>query len=137
MGSFRFIGHTADVGILARGETLAETFAQAALGLFSSMVDVNHVQELETRRVEAVAPNVESLLVAWLTELIYLFDAEGLALKRFDVQEMASTRIKALCRGEEFDEARHRIGPGVKGATYHKLEVKQNGEWRAQVFLDI
>ena len=137
MGSFRFIDHTADVGILAQGETLAETFVQAALGLFSSMIDLNQVKELRRRQVDVTAPNVESLLVAWLTELIYIFDVDGLALNRFDVQEMTPTRIKALCWGEELDEARHRIGPGVKAATYHGLEVKKNGEWRAQVFLDI
>ena len=137
MGSFRFIEHTADMGILARGETLAEAFAQAALGLFSSMIDLGQVREFRTHLVEAGAPNVESLLVAWLNELIIAFDAEGLALKRFDIREMTSINIKALCFGEEFDEARHRVGPAVKAVTYHGLEIKTNGGWQAQVFLDI
>lgn len=137
MGSFRFIEHTADMGILARGETLAEAFAQAALGLFSSMIDLGQVRELRTHLVEAEASNVESLLVAWLNELIFAFDTEGLALKRFDIKEMTSTNIKAICFGEGFDEARHRVGPAVKAVTYHGLEIKTNGGWQARVFLDI
>ena len=136
MGSFQLLEHTADVGILAQGETLAETFAQAALGMFSFMTDISQVQERQTRLVEVAAPDIESLLVAWLNELIYLFEVEELLLKGFNIQEITPTHIEALCSGESFDAVKHKV-MGVKAATYHMLEVKENDSWQARVILDI
>ncbi len=129
MGSFRFIEHTADIGISAQGETQPEMFAQAATGLFSTMAELSKVREACGRGVEVSAPDVEALLVDWLNELVYIFDVEGLVLKRFEV--------RARYFGERFDEERRRIGPGVKAATYLGLQVTHDGEWKARVFLDI
>ena len=83
---------------------------------------------------------MEALLVAWLNELVYLFDVEGMVFKSFQIQEMDDTHLKALCYGEQLDTERHRLGIGPKAATYHMLEVRKEPEaegWRARVILDI
>ena len=103
MGSFRFIEHTADIGISAQGETQAEMFAQAATGLFSTMAEFSKVREACSRDVEVSALDVEALLVGWLNELVYIFDVEGLVLKRFEVRAIGSSEVKARCFGERFD----------------------------------
>jgi SHS2 domain-containing protein len=137
VSGYELIDHTADVGIRAWGESLAEVFAQAALGMFSFMSGLESVRERESREVVAEGADREVLLVAWLNELVYLFGVEGLLFRRFDVLEMEDTRIRARCHGERFDQARHSVTAEVKSATYHMLEVKKNDLWHARVILDI
>ena len=140
MGSFEILEHTAEIGILAHGKTAAQAFSQAARGMFSIIVELDAVEEKEVRRVEAVAGDLESLLVAWLNELIYHFDVDGLVFKSFHVEEMKDTQIKAVCYGEELDTERHQFHIAPKAATYHMLEVREEAEksgWLARVILDI
>ena len=137
MSGYELIDHTAAVGIRAWGESLADVFAQAALGMFSFISDLESVQERESREVVVEGADREVLLVAWLNELVYLFGVEGLLFRRFDVLEMEDTRIRARCHGERLDQARHSVTAEVKSATYHMLEVKRNDLWHARVILDI
>ena len=141
MGCFQILEHTGEIGILARGSTPHETFGQAARGMFSIMVELDAVEEREVRQVEAEGHDIEGLLVAWLNELIYLFDVEELVFKNFHIQEMDDTRLKALCYGEKLDMERHGFSIAPKAATYHMLEVRKEAEgsgmWLARVILDI
>ena len=140
MGSFEILEHTGEIGVLATAGTAAGAFAHAARGMFSFMVNLDAVEELEERWVEVEAPDLEALLVAWLDELIYLFEVDALVLHSFDIHEMGTTRLKALCRGERLDTERHRFSIAPKAATYHMLEVKEDPDsstWRAQIILDI
>ncbi|MFQ5860687.1 MAG: archease, partial [Dehalococcoidia bacterium] len=128
---------TSEVGILAQGESLAEAFTQAALGLFSFMTDLSQVQERESRRVEVAAPDLDALLIEWLNELLYCFEVEDLLFRRFEIPELHPTGLQALCYGERYDPARHRIEAGIKAATYYMVEVRQGPPWEVQVYLDI
>ena len=135
---FEFIEHTADVGVLAHGSTLAEAFAHAAEGMFSVMVNLNGVREEEERSMAVEAHDWPSLLVAWLSELIYFSDVDGLVFKRFEIRQMQPYSLRASAYGEKIDRQRHELGAGVKAITRHMLEVDEdeNG-YRVQVLLDI
>ncbi len=136
--SFEFIDHTADVGIIAYGTEIKQVFANAALALFSLITELENIREELKYDVEVVSEDRESLLVEWLNELIYLFDAEHVLLKNFDVQSLSSTRLKATCYGEKIDPSRHKLKTGVKAATYHMLRIdKDNKGYKAQIIFDI
>jgi len=137
MKRYELTEHTADVGILAWGRDLKEAFANAALGMLSVMVEPEEVAEKDVREVEVEAGDVESLLVGWLNELIYLFDVEHLLFKRFDIKEIDKDRIHALCYGEKIEPSRHHLKTGVKAATYHMLKVERNDLFRVHIILDI
>jgi SHS2 domain-containing protein len=134
---FELIEHTADVGIMAYGADVKEAFANAARGMFSLIVEVGSVRETEYRDIEVTAPDEESLLVTWLNELIYLFDAENMLFSRFDITELDTTRLKARVYGEPVDNARHRLKTGIKAATYHMVEVDRSEGGRVRVLFDI
>jgi SHS2 domain-containing protein len=134
---FEIIDHTADIGIAAYGADLKQAFANAAYGLFSLMVDLEDVGDDICREVEVTAEGWEDLLVAWLNELIYLFDVENILFKRFRVAELTETRLSASCYGEKIDPERHKIKMGVKAATYHMLKVEEGDGFRVQVLFDI
>jgi len=134
---FEIVNHTADVGIIAYGADISETFANAARALFSLITELDDVEEVLYRDIELTAPDEESLLVEWLNELIYLFDAENVIFKRFDIIELNNTRLKARSYGEKVDSSRHKLKTGVKAATYHMLKVDRGNGCKVQVLFDI
>ena len=130
--------HTADAGIIARGGTLNELFANAALGMFSLMVDLGGVREREQRQIELTARDVQGLLVNWLSELLFYVDAEEILFSRFEIDELSDTRLRARAWGERIDRDRHELHFGIKAVTRHMLEVvKESGRYRATVLFDI
>jgi len=136
MKRFQLIEHTADTGLIAYGNNLAEAFANAAYGLFSIIAELKKVREVESLLMTVSAEDAESLLFKWLNDLIYIFDVEHYLFKRFDVSEFTENNLKATCWGERYDPSRHQLKLGVKSATYYMLKV--DGERnRVQVILDV
>lgn len=136
MKRFQLIEHTADTGLVAYGNNLAEAFANAAYGLFSIITELNKVRAVESRLLEVNAEDAEGLLFNWMNHLIYVFEVEHFLFKRFDISEFTENNLKATCRGEKYDPSRHRLKLGVKSATYHMLKV--DGEKnRVQLIFDV
>jgi SHS2 domain-containing protein len=134
---FETLEHTADTGIMAYGKDLKQAFANAARGLFSLITELEAVKEVLARDIEVSAADQDSLLVAWLNELIYIFDTENILFKRFDITVLSQRHLVARGYGERVDRARHKLKIGVKAATYHMLAVEQKDGWRLQVLFDI
>jgi SHS2 domain-containing protein len=135
---FVILDHPADLGIEARGRTLAEAFEQAAIALMSIILDLTTVEPKELRRVQLKATDQEQLLVRWLEELLYLYDGENFVGSKFVIEELGPNDLNASVRGEPFSEAKHLTRLDVKAITYHQLLVQQNQEGaRVRVFLDI
>jgi SHS2 domain-containing protein len=132
---YRQIAHTADIGIEAFGKDLGEAFSNAAYGMFAIMTDVKKIREAESREFELREKDLEGLLFAFLNRLIRSFDVEHLLFRRCEVK-LAGASLKATCYGERFDPARHEIKTGIKGATYHSLEVDRESS-RIRVIFDV
>jgi SHS2 domain-containing protein len=136
MKRFRLIEHTADIGLIAYGRSLAEAFANAAYGLFSIIAELKTVKETESRQLELSEEDSEALLFEWLNRLIYLFDVDMLLLSRFDVADFDGRGLKAICYGEKYDPSRHHLKTGVKSATYHMMKVDKEKN-QVRVIFDI
>ncbi len=134
---FEIIDHTADVGIRAYGADLKEAFTNAARGLFSLITELDSVDEILQRNIEVDAPDEEILLVAWLNELIYLFDVENVLFKRFEINKLSDTHLEATAFGEKVDKTKHELKIGVKAATYHMTKIVKDDGYRVEVLLDI
>jgi SHS2 domain-containing protein len=135
---FEFIEHTADIGVRARGLSRAEVFEQCALGMVSLMYDPETVERSQRVRIEARADDEKALLVAWLSEIIYLVETEGWAFRDFEVEEISRQEVRGWGLGEPLDAARHRVSGEVKAPTYHMLELaEREGRWEAQVIFDV
>ena len=136
MRKFKLIEHTADIGVVAYGQTLAEAYANAAYGMFSIIAELDNVREVESRELDLYEDDPEALLFEWLNRLLYVFDVERLLFKRFDITEFDGRRLKATCYGEKYDPLRHQIKLGVKSATYHMLKVDASKS-QVQVIFDV
>src|SRR5207245_11596579 len=88
--------------------------------------------------VQADASAPPDLLVNWLSEILYLFDADGWVFRGFEVRSLTDRSISAVSRGEKFAPARHQVNLLVKAVTYHQLALEKTASgWRAQVYVDI
>ncbi len=138
MGGFTLLEHTADVGIAATGDSLAEAFSWLAEGMFSLIVDPHTVRPREVRSFSVESHDRESLVVDWLNELIYQYEATGFLVKESRVTLTAGdSRLEAQCWGETADQARHHILMVVKAATYHSLAVSHQDQWCIRIILDV
>ncbi len=138
MKPFEIIEHTADIGIVAYGTDIKQVFANAALGLFNLMADLDNLKESVKREIELSAEDVEVLLVEWLNELIYISEVEHILFKRFEINELSNTRLKATCFGEKIKAGQHRLKREIKAATYHMLKLnKENGTYKVRIIFDI
>ena len=137
MARFEVVDHTADIGLIAYGSTLEEVFVNAAYGMFSLIADLDQVEERIHREIETEAPDQGELLVTWLNELLYFFDAESLLFKRFEILRLDQTWLQARAFGEKVDPTRHRVKTAVKAATYHLLKLEEGNGLRAQIIFDV
>jgi len=138
MEPFRVLEHTADVGFEAFGSTREEVFANAARALMNIIVDLDSVDPSAAVPVQAEGSGPSDLLVNWLSEVLYLYDADGWVFRSFEVRSLTDRSISAIARGEQFDPARHQANLLVKAVTYHQLALEKTANgWRAQVYVDI
>ena len=129
--------HEADIGIRGFGKTIAEAFENAAIALYSVMVNVHRVRPEEQRIVTVSAPDRELLLVEWLNALLSQSDIERMVFSKFEVK-INGTSLIGTAWGEMLDRERHQANVEIKGATYHMLSVQErdNG-YVAQCVVDV
>ena len=133
-----FFEHTADIGIMARGATLAELFTRMAQGLIELIAEDSALEPQRTRAIQLSAEDAESLLLAWLQELLFWFSTDRFLPVEFALDEVTPTALRGQLRGDTFSPTRHAQGREVKAITHHLLEVRQrDGVWHGQVIVDI
>jgi SHS2 domain-containing protein len=118
---FEEVEHTADIAIHVWGGDLAELFANAAYGMACQLADPDDVRLTVERSVELEAYDVETLLVDWLGELLYLSERDERVFTAFDVLEIAPTRLRAVARGGAVCAYRGHI----KAVTFNELEIRR------------
>jgi SHS2 domain-containing protein len=130
--------HDADIGLVVRGRDGPELFAEAGRAFYDLVCDVAAVEERGSWELAGKARGLESLLVGWLNDLVYLFEGEGVVCHRFDVTSWSETAYRARALGEPVDSARHSPRDLIKAATYHQLAVRRTpGGLEATVILDV
>ncbi len=135
---FRVLEHTADIGFEAFGASRPEVFRNAGRALMDIMVDLASIAPGQALAIEVKGSDPPSLLVDWLSEILYLYDTENWLFADFDVSRLGDRSLSALARGEKFDPQRHQVKLLVKAITYHQLALEPTPEgWRAQVYVDI
>jgi SHS2 domain-containing protein len=138
MERFNVIDISGDVGLTSFGGSLQEAFVNAAIGMYSLMTGIDAVALTKTIDVSVENQSPDGLLVSWLNELIFHFDAYGFIGKKIDIREFCEKRISARIAGEEFDPERHEGKLLIKAATYHQLKIEKKEErWEISVIFDI
>ena len=135
---FEIIDHTADIGVRARGRDLPEVMQRAAQGMFHVILGGAEVRPVEEEVIEVEGDDAVDLMVRWLGELLFRFDARKRVYGEFRVEMPSPNKLRARVRGERLDLARHQPQMEIKAVTYCGARVEQRGEaWFAEVVFDI
>ena len=135
---FEVLEHTADIGFRAWGGSPAELFENAARAMMSIAAETGTIDPRGEVSIQVTGEDYESLLVNWLSEVLYQFDAGLFAASQFHVDKIEPTMLEGRLMGEGRDPARHRWELIVKAVTYHDIEVlERDGRWESRIFLDI
>ena len=135
---FEILEHPSDLGIEAHGKSMDELFRNMALGLISVIAGTSKIQTSEYREVFVPAIDRENLLVRWLTEILFLYDANKFLTADVRFESISDTSLKATVFGERYDALKHTLKLDVKAITYHQLKIdEKDGEWTGRVFIDI
>jgi SHS2 domain-containing protein len=130
--------HTADVGIEVRAETPERLFTNSALAMSDIMFESCPSGTTETRLVLVMGTNPEELLIAWLNELLYIYNVERLVFSEFSDVRLTESTFMTRARGERFDPDKHRMEMEIKAATYHGLSIERKGdEYTARIIFDV
>lgn len=137
------VEHTADVGLRVWGSSPEQLFESAGRGLANLLTDTDRVHPFETREIILDALDLEEALIAWLQEVIYLFEVERFVPRDLEVDRIDLPRVTGRIRGEAFDPSRHETRMDIKAATYHDLRIVRTesdaaaARWETVIIFDI
>lgn len=136
--SYRIISHTADLGMEVQGNDLKDLFAQAGRAFFDLMIGLGCIKTKKEERIGVSAPDTEALLVAWLSELLFLFETRRLVFSDFNICRLNPESLEAVGLGETYDPQKHPVRQVFKAVTYHQLALwEEKGVWKARVVFDL
>jgi len=135
---FRFLAHTADMGIEARAASRAAVVEELTRGLITLMFGDSRAEARVKARLIARGNDPVELLVSCLNEVVYWSEKDNLVPSALDVELIDDGDLQATISGEPFDPARHCIERQVKSVTYHQACLDETPEgWYARVYVDL
>jgi SHS2 domain-containing protein len=136
--TYEVFEHTADIGIHAFGTTLPELFVHAAQGMESLLVEPAQVRAATSREISVEGHDSVSLLIAWLNELVFLFDTEYLLFRDFTIATFSETHLTGQASGEVYDAKRHELSSAIKAVTWHEAAItRTNDVYQARIIFDL
>ena len=121
MGYWREIDHTADLALEVHGRDLGDLFISAARGMSELIAAPDSSSPGRAVPLALDAPDVETLLVDWLNELLYLGEMEDVVFVDGAFTELSALKLRGQVELRPVAEHRNY----VKAATYHNLQVRQ------------
>ncbi len=130
---FEEIPHTADWSLRVWAEDLPRLFSEAARGLnalagtqFTPGPPVEH-------RLKLSAPDLESLLVNFLSELLFIGEQEKLAFHEFRIN-IHGSELEVVMAGTPVLS----IDKAIKAVTYHNLHIIKTSEgFETEIVFDV
>lgn len=133
----KLLEHTADMGLELRGPDRETIFRRALAGLLLVLGVEKCRENADELRVQISAPGDDSLLVAWLNELLFHIQARQFRPCSVNILHIKDGTLSALLTGT-FDGDCPAPEREVKAATYHRLKfVRSGGVYKARVYFDL
>lgn len=132
--SYRFVDHTAEMQLELESGTQAGILEDAVLALAELLGGEDApAGPPASREVEVTAEDDASLLAAWVDEIVFIAETDGLVPRRVERITVEPSGVRAVVSFVE--TAPFHL---VKGATYHDLALAQERDvWRGRVVLDV
>ena len=136
VADYEVLEHTADVGLRARAATLEELFARATEGM-AVIAGAWHPGPGAEVDLEVDGTDLGSVLVDWLSEVLYVQDARNASIAAVRLDRVTETSAIGAVVVREF-AGEPSEGVQIKAVTFHQLDVDRGPHgWVATVFFDI
>ncbi|RLI65419.1 MAG: archease [Promethearchaeia archaeon] len=127
---FEFLDHPADVWVHAWGPTLEASLEQCLYALMETMMNTKLIQAKQEFPIDITDETKGSLLIAFLSEFLFLFDTEWVIIKSIKLSPIEKLpsghlRLRGTAYGEIFDPNKHEPDTEVKAITYSYLEINE------------
>ena len=131
--------HTADVGIKVECNTLSEAFNELSLSFTEIVTGGNLTAKQKTHDISLASEDLESLLVRFVSHLIFLFDTKNFLPSSAELDIVISElyEINGQLWGEIYDEEKHGYGVEIKAVSYHMLEISVGPPSTIVIILDL
>lgn len=119
---FQEIEHTADAAVEVWGETIVQLFQHAAQALYAIAGAEPEGKSIRTIKqvITLEAADYESLLVAFLSELLFLLDRDELFMEfQLDITDQ---KLKGVLQG---GKVAHQLRE-IKAVTFHQLHIQRD-----------
>jgi len=129
-----------DFAFEVTADTLSELFRGAGIASMVAMVNLDSVKADNEWNFELKAENESLLLYDFLSELIYLKDAETVLFKDFEINIEKDKILKLKCKafGSQIDWEHEELLTDVKAVTMYEFRVeKKENQWLCHVILDL
>ena len=128
MTVYRWVEHTGEVELEIEADSERQVFVDAMAALRELLSDGDDHQADATG-----AQLVERAISAWLGELAFLAETQGLVPEALSVLRLGEGVIDAKVRARVADPPHL-----IKAVTYHRLAFEARGQrWRARAVLDV
>lgn len=139
---YRFLEDTAiaEAAFEAFGKTEKELLENSATALFEVMADTKKIGPKTKVEIRLFARDLEELLFKWLSELVFIKDAQEIVFGEFEleIKKENGFELDARCFGEHIKYPDARLRNDVKAITKHLFEIKkEKGKFKAVVVIDI
>lgn len=127
------IEHTADWAVRVRAPDFSKLLVQSALAMLKISGISLAKGPVVSRQIDLTAGDRESLLVAFLSELLYLQDVENLGFNDFHLKA-TDCHLEGQIFGSEI------VGQSkeIKAVTYHNLQINETpGRIEAAIVFDV
>jgi SHS2 domain-containing protein len=115
--------HTADWALHIWATELSALFSDAANGMRVLSGIVLEKKPRRRRALSLKAPDSESLLVAFLTEILFLGETEHLAFNKFSLHLESGEDGGMILKGTISGAPIHSMEKAIKAVTYHNLSI--------------
>ncbi|MED6305582.1 MAG: archease [Candidatus Thermoplasmatota archaeon] len=135
----RITEHTADAGIEVEADSLPEAFHEASLAFIEIVTGGNLPQSKRSHDIELESTDLDSILVKFISNLIFLFDSDDFLVSSAKVEIKSDSLfvLKGTLFGDTYDQSEHGYGVEIKAVSYHLLEVVWGPPSKIKVILDL
>lgn len=141
MVNYKILPHIADVRVQAFGKTKEELFLNTMLGMNAVLrPQVTSSSKQVTRKIKVKSVDINSLLVDFLSEVLYLIQTNKEVYDEIKFKEFgpSTSSGQIILRGELFGNKVESFGEDIKAVTYHGLKIEQkNSLYQATILFDI
>ena len=133
---YEILEHKADLKIKVFGKTKKELFLNMMIAMSENMKpEIKKPNDYSKKEVKIKSVDLTSLLVDFLSEVLYLSQTNKEAYFEININKLTETELE----GELIGRKAARFNEDIKAVTYHELDIyqREDGLWEATVLFDI